>query len=202
MNCVECGSTTRNLSLVCDAHSDGLFGEQAQSERAPDYADAPRRIQLRRTKGWRMPPNTVKVDRTTKWGNPYMVERVSGQLWETRFRPHGLRGIIHPSKNDAAKQAVDMFRAGPALHMELGPLRGKNQACWCNLCDVHKDGKPLGVECLDCSPCHADVTLELANAPPAEPVSAPYRLPPLVGDECPCPSCRSDMAEIVPCRRA
>lgn len=33
----------------------------------------PVRVQLKRTKGWRMPPNTVKVDRTTKWGNPFVV---------------------------------------------------------------------------------------------------------------------------------
>ena len=33
----------------------------------------PERIQLKRSKGWRMPPNTVKVDRTTRWGNPYRV---------------------------------------------------------------------------------------------------------------------------------
>ena len=32
---------------------------------------SPTRIQLRRTKGWRMPENTVKVDRTTRWGNPF-----------------------------------------------------------------------------------------------------------------------------------
>ena len=31
------------------------------------------RIQLSRKKGWRMPSNTVKVDRTTKWGNPAIV---------------------------------------------------------------------------------------------------------------------------------
>ena len=30
----------------------------------------PRRVQLRRSKGWTMPPDTVKVDRTTRWGNP------------------------------------------------------------------------------------------------------------------------------------
>lgn len=34
----------------------------------------PQRIQLSRAKGWKMPPNTVKVDRTTKWGNPFPVE--------------------------------------------------------------------------------------------------------------------------------
>src|SRR4051812_49296276 len=29
------------------------------------------RVQLSRRAGWRMPPNTVKVDRTTQWGNPF-----------------------------------------------------------------------------------------------------------------------------------
>jgi integrase len=33
----------------------------------------PLRIQLSRKKSWRMPPNTVKVDRSTKWGNPFIV---------------------------------------------------------------------------------------------------------------------------------
>ena len=34
----------------------------------------PRRVQLRRTRGWRMPANTVKVDRTTRFGNPFSIE--------------------------------------------------------------------------------------------------------------------------------
>jgi uncharacterized protein DUF4326 len=38
--------------------------------------DRPQRVQLRRTKGWRMPANTVRVDRTTRWGNPVVVGRV------------------------------------------------------------------------------------------------------------------------------
>ena len=33
----------------------------------------PIRIQLRRTKGWRMPENTVRVTRPSKWGNPFVV---------------------------------------------------------------------------------------------------------------------------------
>ena len=32
------------------------------------------RIQLRRTKGWRMPANTLKVDRSTIFGNPFISE--------------------------------------------------------------------------------------------------------------------------------
>jgi len=31
----------------------------------------PNRVQLQRVKGWRMPPNTRKVDRTTIFGNPF-----------------------------------------------------------------------------------------------------------------------------------
>ncbi len=33
----------------------------------------PKRIQLSRARGWRMPPGAVKVDRSTRFGNPYRV---------------------------------------------------------------------------------------------------------------------------------
>ena len=33
----------------------------------------PKRIQRKRTAGWRMPENTVYVGRPTRWGNPYPV---------------------------------------------------------------------------------------------------------------------------------
>ncbi|WP_293371525.1 DUF4326 domain-containing protein [Nevskia sp.] len=94
----------------------------------------PRRIQLRRTRNWRMPANTVKVSRPGPWGNPFRV---------------GDFGIPN------AVEAVQRFRqwldgrvVGPPVP-ELAELRGKNLACWC----------PLD------QPCHADVLLELANAP-------------------------------------
>ena len=35
-------------------------------------ADNPVRVQLSRRKGWTMPPNTVKVDRSTLYGNDYV----------------------------------------------------------------------------------------------------------------------------------
>jgi hypothetical protein len=97
----------------------------------------PTRVQLRRTKGWRMPPNTVKVDRTTRWGNHY---RPGGPVWRTK-------GI---GKVRDAAEAVDLFRRLQAPHMtDIAQLRGKNLACWC------RPGEP----------CHADVLLELANRP-------------------------------------
>lgn len=37
----------------------------------------PKRIQRKRTKGWRMPPNTVYVGSPTDWGNLWRVGHVS-----------------------------------------------------------------------------------------------------------------------------
>ena len=112
------------------------------------------RVQLNRKKGWRMPPNTVKVSRPGKWGNPFAV----GQPYETV-------GARTRYVTDAA-HAVRLFLPVantliPAIQAEL---RGKNLACWCALCEAHKDGKPFGVNCADCSPCHSDVLGNLANS--------------------------------------
>ena len=35
----------------------------------------PNRVQLQRVKGWRMPANTRKVDRTTVFGDPFDSEK-------------------------------------------------------------------------------------------------------------------------------
>jgi hypothetical protein len=79
-------------------------------------SDKPIRIQLSRAKGWRMPENTVKVDRTTKWGNPWTKEN---------------SGRIDPALR---------FACETAPLMDLSPLRGKNLACWCKLGDpCHAD---------------------------------------------------------------
>jgi hypothetical protein len=83
--------------------------------------ERPIRIQLKRTKGWRMPPNTVKVDRSTRWGNPYRV---------------GTCFIAD------AESAVMAFRANLPLTLNLSELRGKNLACWC------KSGAPCHADVL------------------------------------------------------
>lgn len=69
----------------------------------------PQRIQLSRKKGWRMPPNTVKVDRSTKWGNPFTA------------------------KNSGCVDPVMRFACEVAPLWNVEPLRGKNLACWCPL---------------------------------------------------------------------
>ncbi|MEN5176363.1 DUF4326 domain-containing protein [Brevundimonas diminuta] len=108
-------------------------------------ADKPRRVQLSRAKGWRMPENTVKVDRTTRWGNPYKIGGLDHE-----------NDIVETASD--AKHAFSVLRGEQAEAHDEGhhvqivadirrDLRGKNLACWCRLDQ----------------PCHADVLLELAN---------------------------------------
>lgn len=68
---------------------------------------SPRRIQRRRTKGWKMPPNTIYVGRPSKWGNPF---------W-------GL----------GAADDFRMWASNKRLRGDLHELRGKDLACWCAL---------------------------------------------------------------------
>jgi hypothetical protein len=100
---------------------------------------APKRIQRKRVKGWRLPKNAVCVTRPGVFGNPFVLEK-------------------HETDRSLA---VDLFRTwltrsrmgDPweekrwALQDRLKELSGKDLACWC------KPG----------APCHADVLLELAN---------------------------------------
>lgn len=100
----------------------------------------PERIQLSRAKGWRMPPNTVKVDRSTKWGNPWPVG-AWGPLGRMAPDAEGAVGLFRAMLTDPE------MRAASGYPDDLSALHGKNLACWC--AGPH---------------CHADVLLELANA--------------------------------------
>jgi hypothetical protein len=121
----------------------------------------PQRIQLKRTKGWRKPENTVVVTRPGKWGNPFVVGRYyrmpAGEcqtmemVYTKALIPEAAAG--HTLITDAA-MAVDWFKRlrTERSPMDLSELRGKNLACWCRLDQ----------------PCHADVLLSLANSPTAK----------------------------------
>lgn len=134
-------------------------------------AEAPKRIQLRRTKGWRLPAGAVNVARPSRWGNWYVV----GTASEYRHGNYGLGDDLvvwtidkwgertaqkwagFADRLEAVTFAVDLYRRaleatyvdvdGP-VHREhyLKGLAGHDLACWC----------PPG-------PCHADVLLSLAN---------------------------------------
>lgn len=104
----------------------------------------PVRIQLRRANGWRIPPNTVKVDRSTPWGNPFVVGRdgTAAECVELFKTLLGI-GLCLTCKAEIADQRA----AREHIVKNYRSLKGKNLACWCKL------GQP----------CHADVLLEIAN---------------------------------------
>ncbi len=107
----------------------------------------PDRITLSRAKGWRMPPNTVKVDRSTRWGNPFRV----GQTVHSGTGREATQEDI-ATQADAVRAFADMLqldlRNYPSTEDIRTHLRGKTLACWC------KPGDP----------CHADILLQVANA--------------------------------------
>ena len=76
---------------------------------------ASKRIQRKRTKGWRMPEGAVYVGRPTRGGNPYAAWTPEGIVRSiTAFREL-LEGNPH-WVNDVRRE-----------------LRGKDLACWCPL---------------------------------------------------------------------
>jgi len=95
----------------------------------------PKRIQRRRTKGWKKPEGAVYVGRGSAFGNEYVV---------------GDKGV--PDKSAAVEKLKawiygDSFGAIYTRGKAQAELRGKDLMCWC----------PLD------QPCHADVLLEIAN---------------------------------------
>lgn len=125
------------------------------------------RIQLRRTKGWRMPPNTVRVDRASDWGNPFRIDEPphAGLLRKWGWKLANWTEACG-SPEEVCRRFRACFAGDEASHAAArSELRGKNLACWCRLCPAHADGKPLGRPCPNCAPCHADTLGELANRP-------------------------------------
>ena len=98
----------------------------------------PHRVQLRRSKGWKMPLNTLKIDRTTRWGNPFTPSECGSVAVAVSNHAKWMRGeLLAPDGRE------------PPTHGEIKQaLRGHNLACWCAM-----DG-----------PCHADLLLKIANS--------------------------------------
>jgi hypothetical protein len=99
------------------------------------FVSQPVRVQLSRKKGWRMPPNTVIVDRRSKWGNPHYIGYC------------GVCGADHTREESVREFEAMLMENLWATQNLIEPLRGKNLACWC---------KPN-------EKCHADILLRLAN---------------------------------------
>jgi len=88
-----------------------------------------------------MPANTVKVDRSTPWGNPFRVG-TDGTAEECLA---ALERLLTGKACRATCAALRAYR--DYVHAHIADLRGKNLACWC------KPG----------APCHAELLLQMAN---------------------------------------
>src|SRR5580765_8506379 len=84
-------------------------------------AVAPQRVQLKRSAGWKMPANTIKVDRTTRWGNPFTIAEYGSAAVAVAQHGRWMRGEI------AAPGAVEP----PSRDVLRTALGGRNLACWC-----------------------------------------------------------------------
>jgi len=105
---------------------------------------SPRRIQRKRTKGWRLPEGAVYVGRPTEWGNPWRVGDRLMLEWPLDEPRGQVRELVI-----TAELAVALYRIAfePDAEEIRTELTGRDLACWC----------PLD------QPCHADVLLEIAN---------------------------------------
>lgn len=124
----------------------------------------PARIQLRRAKGWRMPAGAVKVDRTTPWGNPFLVgEDGTRQECVDWFRLLLGAGLLNISVSRACVERQQATVRQLRLAEAVALLRGRDLACWCPLTAA----------------CHADVWLEFlagsVRMPPVTPLGCVER---------------------------
>lgn len=114
---------------------------------------SPKRIQLRRTKGWRKPDGSIVVSRPSRWGNPFTVascietgfadnETDARRVCVEAFRSWLIEGPSSPWWFDAGKERF------VAMRTDLPALIDHDLACWCPLAQ----------------PCHADILLNLANS--------------------------------------
>lgn len=105
--------------------------------------DTPRRIVLSRKPGWRLPPNTIKVDRSSKWGNPFVIGQDGTREQCVRWFELLMGGMVCMSLDVHPRTQREYFEM---VQRDRHQLVGKNLACWC----------PINV------PCHADVLLKIA----------------------------------------
>ena len=139
----------------CTARPQRGFKDEAHNSAMEDLMKGPRtvrprRVQLRRTRGWRMPANTVKVDRTTRFGNPFSIEGYGRERAVALHRAWITGEVGNPPIPNKLLRDLEARRT--EVVSGLPSLRGKNLACWCPL---PEPGEP--------DICHAALLLELAN---------------------------------------
>ena len=143
---------------------------------------SPVRVQRKRTKGWRMPENTVYVGRGSKWGNPFVLNERSGLAREPAIHNPG-KSWEYEGRISAAGMRHDYFHPGGKITPVTIRYMTRDEIVLCYRayvtgagwpCDwkghgraneirAELAGKNLACWCRLDQPCHADVLLEVAN---------------------------------------
>lgn len=106
-----------------------------------------KRIQRKRTKGFKLPPNTVCINRPTKWGNPFTEELCGREDAINMFReclilPHRVYYYFYEI------EATVQFERFMWMKENLSDLKKFDyMACFCK----------------EEEPCHGDVLIELIS---------------------------------------
>lgn len=140
---------------------------------------APKRIQLRRTKGWRMPEGAMSVARPTRWGNPYVVGDPVEMSYQgfcdgsVGFYTPGSRDLLFQTSEEVtvtAELAVRFYRENLTSALTPFVLDGKEpEADRERRLDLvgallGLAGRDLGCFCaVSAQWCHADILLNWAN---------------------------------------
>jgi len=120
-----------------------------------------KRIQRKRTKGWRMPDGVIYVGRPSMWGNPFKddnglvvipgdgklshIQLVLGSIDELGGASKVFRDMLMDLNSH--KVPAPIYRKMRLIRDRITDLGGKDLACWCSL---------------DKS-CHADALIELCK---------------------------------------
>jgi hypothetical protein len=114
--------------------------------------EQPRRIQRRRTAGWRKPENTVVVTRPSRFGNPAKLSTCQ-EL-----------GYLDP--REAAVEFFRLWLAGDRFQWQAEEADPRREQILAGLPSLR--GKHLACYCPEGASCHADVLLAKAQLPEAE----------------------------------
>ena len=144
----------------------------------------PKRIQLRRTKGWRMPEGAISVARPTRWGNPWIVGNPDDEVavcgvmigpGAGYYDSQDTRGYDLPLRRGlTAAEAVSLYRNDLMAELDFANDDENDSEAVDRRERLAADLHALGGFDLACwcplvdahgqpVPCHADVLLELTN---------------------------------------
>lgn len=105
-----------------------------------------KRIQRKRSKGWKMPENCIYVGRPTKFGNPFSVDQFGREKAVEMFRECLYNNVMCYVYFDEL-EATTAYNHMKYISENIELLRGKDLACFCSLDQI----------------CHADVLFEYLN---------------------------------------